>query len=98
MYYFKVNLHNDLGLEEGNMYTLDVTFSGELDYPEGQEPYDPNHEEEEQEDNLDEDIDDQLTELDPSPEKTGCTNTTTPKTFMLLLLSFCMIIRRKSSL
>ena len=28
MYYFRVALHNDMGVEEGNIYTLDVNFTG----------------------------------------------------------------------
>ena len=52
MYYFRVSLHNDMGIEEGNMYTLDVTFSGELDFPEGQEPNEPDREEDDTAENI----------------------------------------------
>ena len=58
-----------MGEEEGNIHTLDVNFTGELDFPEGQEPNEPNRDEEETEENGSENEEnDQLNELDPSPE------------------------------
>ena len=98
MYYFKVALHNDMGVEEGNVYTLDVNFSGDLDFPEGQEPNEPNRDEEdeiEEDDSVNDD--DQLNELDPSPEKSGCSHisTSSNQSLFVMLLTFCFMIRRK---
>ena len=97
MYYFRVALHNDMGIEEGNMYTLDVTFSGELDFPEGQEPNEPDREEDDTEENItDETSEDQFQELDPNPEKSGCnTNSQGPRSILLAFFALGLAVRRK---
>ena len=95
MYYFRVALHNDLGVEEGNIYTLHVTFSGELDFPEGQEPNEPDREEG-NEDESNETNEDGLQELEPKPGKSGCnTNSQTPQSILLAFFALGLAIRRK---
>ena len=84
-----------MGVEEGSVYTLDVNFT-KLDFPGGQEPNEPNRDEEETEKmvrKMRRMIARELVQV--RKNQVVLTSNIIKPSLFIMLLTFCFMIRRK---